>query len=469
MGFFKRSDKNKGGSSAPAENPYAASTASNYAPSVAPSYHSQDPNPPRNNTYGQGPAPPRNNSYGQGPAPQRQQQQGYGNNSYGASGGYGSNQYGNSGGYGGASNAGRGGYGAGQDNSRDQLMAGAKPIGSSYGGFQNNPYASNNMAGGAGGQGANGAANPYANQVDPNGMPGGRQPYYDLTQEEDPDEREVKQIGNQILQEKSATVDTTNRILALTSQIEAQGDNIMDSINRQEDMLDNYERNMDISNAKTRQAKAAVKDLATADHMFNFRTRGKRERELAEKTERDLMARQTEDETRAARHDRQRAYQEKMNQENAKKQSTFGRKPGNNKLSFDFDDEGFKAEDDNLEDQIDQNMDAIERAVGGINMKARMIGHQIEQSNQRLPGLTEKVSLDGIFYGLRGFANVLFLDRHCHQHVAGYQPPSETEDGSVRGYCSYRLGISGEYCSHMFWHLYSHLNIISVHIGELGP
>ncbi|KAL5621541.1 hypothetical protein BROUX41_006441 [Berkeleyomyces rouxiae] len=392
--LFKKGDKDKG-SASPAENPYAATPQSNYAPSVtstasaAPSYRTQDPNPNPPRPMGGQPAP-RNNGYGN-MAPsqqQRQPQQQYTSTTYGASSGYGSNQYGTAaGGYGNNASRNQGGNSRTSDQAQDvnhaRLMEGAKPVGSNYGGFQSNPYSTNAAP--------PNPQNPYANSGNPNDMqqqqqqPRGR--YFDLTQEEDPDDREYKDAANKFLEEKAQTNDTLDRIIQLTAGMDMHSNDISQRIEQQESRLDNYERNMDIANAKTRQAKAAVKDLSTADHMFNFRTRGKREREVAEKTERDLIARQVEDETRGARQERQRAFQNTMDNN---KPTSFARNTGKNKLAFDFDDDGFQAENDALDNEFDDKMDLVERSVGVINMRAKAIGFQIEQSNQRLPGLTEK-------------------------------------------------------------------------------
>ncbi|KAG9238646.1 hypothetical protein BJ875DRAFT_539409 [Amylocarpus encephaloides] len=416
--LFSRSSKNSS-SAPPASNPYAQQ-----APAADP--YAQDTNkyanmpPPSGSSpyqqarsqYGglpQGPAggrgglpsgpgpnrggpPPPSGGYGQSSGG------GYGAEKYGSGGGYGANRYDNAAPSYGAppeetgSKYGPGGYGGlgrttssettTTEDNRDALFGGAKDR---Y--AQRAPLPPQNGRAGSG-YGADSGADAA------DGYGEARQ----LTAEEE-EEEDVASTKQQIRFMKQEDVSSTRNALRVAAQAEETGRATLARLGAQGERIHNTEKNLDIAANHNRIAEQKAKELKTlnrsmfAVHVNNpFTSGSRREARDQEIIDKHRMERDQREATREA------AFGSQQRMERTFKElqpGDPGYRPKQTKASlaersrYQFEAD---SEDDEMENEIDTNLDALSGAAGRLNLLARATGQEVESQNKLLDRVTEKTN-----------------------------------------------------------------------------
>lgn len=317
---------------------------------------------------------------------------GYGADRYGASGGYGADKYraesSESGGD--SSRYGPGGYGGlgaapSTDDSRDALFGGARERAQKKE-QQQMGY---------------GQPPPYEEAGQEAGYGGGSGPSYEaygdrqLTAEEE-EEEDVQATKQQIRFIKQEDVSSTRNALRMAAQAEETGMNTLARIGAQGERIHNTEKNLDITANHNRVAEDRAKELKKlnrsmfAVHVSNPFTAGSRTRRADEDVlEKHQLERAQREATRRAGYDTdQRLHKtfKDISKEGpnaaAKKQASLAERA---KYQFEAD-----SEDDEMENEIDSNLDALGGAAGRLNGLARATGKEVDEQNRHLERINAK-------------------------------------------------------------------------------
>jgi hypothetical protein len=414
FGFGKKSGDGSGRSSnnsspAPSSNPYAQpqqaadpyaqdtnkyANMSPYQQAKAASYGTPTgpgnglPSGPRDG-YGaaQGAAPPNNYgpSGGSGYGADR-----YGSDKYGSGGGYGANRYD------GASTApsrGPGGYGGlgrtysnettSTDVQKEELFGGARDR---Y--AQKATLPPSNGQPGGGYEAESGAASSgfgaYGEQRE-------------LTAEEQ-EEEDIQATKQQIRFMKQEDVSSTRNALRIAQQAEETGRATLARLGAQGERIHNTEKNLDLAANHNRVAEEKAKELKTlnksmfAVHVSNPFTASSRR---AARDDDILNKHRQEREERDAT--RQAAFGTQQRMEGAfrelqpgdagyrPKQPTKASLAERAKYQFEAD-----SEDDEMENEIDSNLDALSGAAGRLNLLARATGQEVDEQNKHIDRIIQK-------------------------------------------------------------------------------
>ncbi|KAF2634684.1 hypothetical protein P280DRAFT_438517 [Massarina eburnea CBS 473.64] len=376
--FGKRKDKS---SPAPKDNPYAQPPANDPYANAPPPYQGG------NNSFRDNKSPAvtgPGGPHGGGPRP-------------GPGGGYGSQQGSYGGGYGGDKfgsggapprQGGYGGMGApgdgtpmktedDTDSSREQLFGGAaqrqrptQPQGPQSG-------ASGAYGGGGGGGGESGGYGAY----------GDRQ----LTAEEQ-EEEDVTATKGEIKFMKQQDVSSTRNALRLAQQAEETGRDTLARLGAQGERIHNTERNLDLASSQNRLAEEKARELKTlnrsmfAVHVSNPFTSSSR---AAEKDAKILATHRSEREQRDAT--RKAAWESSARQDEysrANQAGSGGQKStlaDRAKYQFEAD-----SDDDEMENEIDTNLDALHGAARRLNHLGRAMGSEVDTQNNHIGRIITK-------------------------------------------------------------------------------
>lgn len=400
--LFSRSSKNS--SPAPAaSNPYAQ-------PPPAADPYAQDTNkyanmPSNPSPYQQAkqsyglPPGPRGGSLPSGPRggsaapPPQANGGGYGAEKYGSGGGYGTNRYeappAETG-----SRYGAGGYGGlGRTNSVDTTTT------------EDNRNA---LFGDAKDRYAQRAVAPTNGRPDPNysaGSAGGDSGYgtygegRQLTAEEE-EEEDVKATKDQIRFMKQEDVSSTRNALRIAAQAEETGRATLARLGAQGERIHNTEKNLDLAANHNRLAEEKARELKTlnksmfAVHVSNPFTKSQRIRARDEEIiNKHRSEREQRDQTRADAF----ASQQRMEQNFRELQAgDAGYRPQQSKASlaerskYQFEAD---SEDDEMENEIDSNLDALGHAAGRLNALAKATGREVDNQNRIIDGIVVKVNI----------------------------------------------------------------------------
>ena len=322
---------------------------------------------------------------------------GYGAGSYGSQAGYGADRYGS-----GSQSSGAGGsrYGAGGygglgpveghdstiDDKRSALFGGAKErlqqqTQQSAGMGQPPPYE----------EGQSGA---YANGGDQ-----GYNAYGDrqLTAEEE-EEEEVTAAKQEIRFMKREDVSSTRNALRIAAQAEETGRDTLARIGAQGERIHNTEKNLDLTANHNRIAEEKAKELKTlnksmfAVHVSNPFTASSRARQRDDDVmEKHRMERAEREATRKAGYESEQRLQRTFKDlqpgdagyNAAKKQSSLAERA---KYQFEAD-----SEDEEMENEIDSNLDALGGAATRLNGLAKATGKELDEQNRHLERINAKV------------------------------------------------------------------------------
>lgn len=466
--FGSRSSKNK--SPAPqSQNPYAQA-AIPPDPYTRAKMNAGIGQPPSGG-FQQGPDPrrPQGNFGGGLPAP-GQQRPGYGGgnpyaggapDSYGSDnkygqpqggqgGGYSSEKFSNQNGYGGGSvgnpyasvqqpsgTSRHGGYGGlgpsnsyEQDSNRDELFGGARErVG------QQPPQ---NPAGGPPDYQYNGGSNAAAADRS-YGAYGDRQ----LTAEEE-EEEDITATKQEIRFMKQQDVASTRNALRIAAQAEEMGRNTLARLGAQGERMHNTDRNLDIGNNHINVAEDKTKELKTlnrsmfAVHVNNpFTAKDRR-------AQRDEAIMDRHHEERALREaTREAAFRstQRMNQNfkgideasnGVKAKTSLAERA---KYQFEAD-----SEDEGMENEIDRNLDDLTGAAKRLNLLARATGEEVQQQNQLIQRITEKVSIkEGIAIWVRQLTSI--AERQIRRQTG--LPDREVEENPLKAHRHYWILTKG--------------------------
>ncbi|KAH7364610.1 hypothetical protein BKA65DRAFT_389968 [Rhexocercosporidium sp. MPI-PUGE-AT-0058] len=318
---------------------------------------------------------------------------GYGAEKYGSGGGYGSNRYEGAPSYGVSGEAGSkygpGGYGGlGRTNSndttttednRDALFGGAKDRYAQ----RTVPPPGNGRPGG--GYTAEGGYGAYGEE---------RQ----LTAEEE-EEEDVAATKQQIRFMKQEDVSSTRNALRIAAQAEETGRATLARLGAQGERIHNTEKNLDLAANHNRIAEEKAKELKTlnksmfAVHVSNPFTassrRATRDQEIIEKHRQE---REERDATRAAAFGTQqrmeRAFKElQPGDVGYRSPQTKASLAERSRYQFEAD-----SEDDEMENEIDSNLDALGHAAGRLNALARATGKEVDEQNKHIDGIIQKTN-----------------------------------------------------------------------------
>ncbi|KAF1939241.1 hypothetical protein EJ02DRAFT_382114 [Clathrospora elynae] len=380
--LFGGRKKEKGG--AAAQNPYAAPAAGDpYAQAAPPAYSSQDA------------------SFRQEKTPSVTQL-GYGaqGGSYGGKLGYGNDLYG--GGGGNVAPQRPGGYGGlGRTDSNDTMatdVGRSELFGNAPQRQQQKPQqpAASGQGGGYGDGSQSGAygdapAGGYGSTSGGYGAYGDRE----LTAEEQ-EEEDIGATKNEIKFMKQQDVSSTRNALRLAQQAEETGRDTLARLGAQGERIHNTERNLDLASTQNRIAEEKARELKTlnksmfAMHVSNpFTASSRRAERDAKIIETHRSDREQRDATRKAAWESS-ARQDNMNRSmqgaGPKTKSSLAERA---KYQFEAD-----SEDDEMENEIDGNLDALHGAAKRLNQLGRAMGEEVDTQNvhiTRITGKTDKV------------------------------------------------------------------------------
>lgn len=415
---FGKKDKDSGRSSnnsspAPSSNPYAQAqvAADPYAQdnnkyAGMGSYGPSGPSPyqqAKSSTYGGLPNGPASGAqrggYGAPPSATEPENRygssngtAYGADRYGSGGGYGANRYDNGNGYN-APSRGPGGYGGlGRTNSNDTtttddnrnaLFGDAKDR---YAQKSSLPPRNGQLGGGYEAESGN-ADSGY----------GGYGEQRELTAEEQ-EEEEISNTKQQIRFMKQEDVSSTRNALRIAAQAEETGRATLARLGAQGERIHNTEKNLDLAANHNRVAEEKAKELKTlnrsmfAVHVSNpFTASSRRAGRDEEILNRHRQEREERDATRAA------AFGTQQRMEGAFRELQPGdagyrpKQPNKASLAerakYQFEAD---SEDEEMENEIDANLDALSGAAGRLNLLARATGAEVDEQNKHIDRIIQK-------------------------------------------------------------------------------
>ncbi|GIZ43803.1 hypothetical protein CKM354_000701600 [Cercospora kikuchii] len=355
----------------------------------APPAYGNSGNGPAPNRYDKSPVPP--GGYGGGPS---QQRFGGSGNSYGQVGGYGSDPYGN--GRPAQSRYGSGGYGGlGRTRSnetmdtqagRDALFGDAANRAQSRPADSAEPQSGDNSYNNTSGYGSNDMPDGY-----------GSGPPRELTAEEQ-EEEDVNATKQQIRFIKQQDVASTRNARRIAEQAEQTGRETLARLGAQGERIHNTERNLDMASNQNRLAEEKARELKTlnrsmfAVHVANPFTAKKREEAAnAIALEKHQAERRQADATRAEAYSTQARHQAQQRDLNGNVVRTNNQKSLADRAKYQFEAD---SEDDEMENEIEDNLDAIHRGARTLNQLGQAMGNEIDSQNKhidRIIGKTDKV------------------------------------------------------------------------------
>jgi protein transport protein SEC9 len=320
---------------------------------------------------------------------------GYGANPYGGKSGYGGggDRYGTGGGgrsgdrYGGG--GGRGGYGQDDDGDRDALFSGAQDRHAKQkpgAGGPPPPYSE--QGGGGGGYGSSYGDTSY-------GDAGPRYQDRQLTAEEQ-EEEDVQGVKDQIRTMKREDVSSTRNALRVAAMAEETGRDTLERLGQQGEHLHGTEKNLDLAHNQNRLAEERARELKTlnksmfAVHVSNPFTSSRRARARDQDViDKHLDERERREAARAQAFQSETRMAKAMNEID---RAGSNRKTGQSSLAerakYQFEAD---SEDEDMENEIDSNLDALSGAAGRLNKLAHATGKEVDEQNKLLDRIGEQV------------------------------------------------------------------------------
>ncbi|KAI4134739.1 MAG: hypothetical protein LQ347_001263 [Umbilicaria vellea] len=341
-----------------------------------------------------------------------QNRSGYGADRYGARGGYGVDRYGGGAGASTSDTApsryGPGGYGGlGRTNSvgttttddnRNALFGGARER-------LQQQQVGVGIGGGAGGDGHPPPYGAVHGQSRPSGAYGngesqGYGAYEDrqLTAEEE-EEEDVLATKQQIRFVKQEDVSSTRNALRIAAQAEETGRNTLARLGAQGERIHNTEKNLDLAANHNRIAEDKARELKTlnksmfAVHVSNpFTASSRRQQRDDDIINKHRSEREQRESSRQAAFESNqrldRTFRE-LQPGDAGYAATKGKSTLAERAKYQFEAD---SEDDEMENEIDSNLDALSGAATRLNGLARATGKEVDEQNRHLERITGKAS-----------------------------------------------------------------------------
>ena len=260
----------------------------------------------------------------------------------------------------------------------------------------------------------------------PSGTYGG-EPNYEaygdrqLTAEEE-EEEDIQASKQEMRFMKQADVSSTRNALAIAAQAEETGRNTLARIGVQGDRIHNTEKNLDLTSNHNQMAEDKAKELKRlngsmfAVHVSNpFTSSSRREERDRLIMDRHRSEREQREQTRTAGFQTNQRMQKNFKdieannngRPNKNQQSSLAERA---KYQFEAD-----SEDEDMENEIDANIDALSGAAGRLNMLAQATGKELDEQNRHLERINQKVcyAFARTHYAqTSGFANFWFSPEH---------------------------------------------------------
>jgi hypothetical protein len=214
----------------------------------------------------------------------------------------------------------------------------------------------------------------------------------ELTAEEQ-EEEDIQANKQEIKFMKQQDVSSTRNALRLAQQAEETGRDTLARLGAQGERIHNTERNLDLASTQNRLAEEKARELKTlnksmfAMHVSNPFTassrREARDQKIMDNHHRD---RETRDATR-------RAAWESSARQDGNNRAMQGASGGGKKASlaerakYQFEAD---SEDDEMENEIDSNLDALHGAAKRLNQLGRAMGDEVETQNAHLERVSKK-------------------------------------------------------------------------------
>ncbi|KAF3001824.1 Meiosis-specific subunit of the t-SNARE complex [Curvularia kusanoi] len=214
----------------------------------------------------------------------------------------------------------------------------------------------------------------------------------ELTAEEQ-EEEDISATKQEIKFMKQQDVSSTRNALRLAQQAEETGRDTLARLGAQGERIHNTERNLDLASTQNRLAEEKARELKTlnksmfAMHVSNPFTassrREARDQKIMDNHHRD---RETRDATRRAAWES--SARQDSNNRAVQSAGTGGKKASlaeRAKYQFEAD-----SEDDEMENEIDSNLDALHGAAKRLNQLGRAMGEEVSQQNEHLDRVSRK-------------------------------------------------------------------------------
>ncbi|KAI9837185.1 MAG: Protein transport protein S9 plasma membrane t-SNARE, partial [Thelocarpon superellum] len=215
---------------------------------------------------------------------------------------------------------------------------------------------------------------------------------------EEAEEEDIQATKQQIRFMKQEDVGSTRNALRIAAQAEETGRATLERLGAQGERIYNTEKNLDLAANQNRIAEDRAKELKTlnksmfAVHVSNPFTKAQRKQQRQD----EIMDRHRE-EREAREANRAGAYESRARVEGAFKGMQSGDAASNKKASlaerakYQFEAD---SEDDEMENEIDSNLDALSGAAARLNVIARATGKEVDEQNEhisRIHGKSDKV------------------------------------------------------------------------------
>lgn len=214
-----------------------------------------------------------------------------------------------------------------------------------------------------------------------------------LTAEEQ-EEEDVTAAKSEIKFIKQQDVSSTRNALRIAQQAEATGRETLARLGAQGDRIHNTERNLDMASNQNRLAEEKARELKTlnrsmfAVHVANpFTAKKREEAAMAIALDKHQAERRQADDTRAnawsttARHQAQGRDMKPIR--NATDKASLAQRA---KYQFEAD-----SEDDEMENEIDANLDAIHKGARSLNLLGQAMGEELDEQNKHIGRIIDKV------------------------------------------------------------------------------
>lgn len=206
-------------------------------------------------------------------------------------------------------------------------------------------------------------------------------------------DKEVSDIKQQIRDTKQESVESTRRALQAMHASQASGAETLGMLGEQSTQIANVDRNLDLSKAHAEHGAAQAKELKKLNrsifipHIKNPFTKKKRQQlELERARQTHAEHREERDTIRQFEHQSQARVDRAAREGGALPEGEYRPSQSDrNRYQFEAD-----AEDDAMEQEIGQNLDALGHATRGLKQMATAMGTEIDSQNKHLERVNEK-------------------------------------------------------------------------------
>lgn len=226
------------------------------------------------------------------------------------------------------------------------------------------------------------------------GLDSNRQPTAEEQEEED-----VQAAKSEIKFIKQQDVSSTRNALRIAQQAEATGRETLARLGAQGDRIHNTERNLDMASNQNRLAEEKARELKTlnrsmfAVHMANpFTAKKREEAAIAIALDKHQAERRQADDTRTNAYSTTSRHQAQGRNLNPIKAPTDKASLAQRaKYQFEAD-----SEDDEMENEIDHNLEAIHKGARSLNLLGHAMGDELDEQNKHIGRIIGKVGLLGV-------------------------------------------------------------------------